>query len=290
MNGLNTDSMLFNSKWLVNYEDPDLWESFREGMLENPIPDGRDQEEYRKSRNTTIDLFKIVVGYGKIYTISNPAKEIINRIKVDNLKPSIFSEPFHPNTGVYVAWDEDTFFRFFRVKEKELDRIYCAKVWIDSVDKNASGGEVFFDIFSLDIVQGFIDGYRTAFEQLKNESDFERSDVYKKLIGEDDPFKIEDECMRVLVYLYFSDLQYKYVKAGKKYGTRKTGMKNASDKNVFFVDANWNIVSIRKEDFTVSGHFRLQPYGPGMSKRKLIYIDEFLKHGYVRRASKDTQL
>ena len=44
---------------------------------------------------------------------------------------------------------------------------------------------------------------------------------------------------------------------------------------------------IRDEDFKVSGHLRLQSYKnkDGEISRKLIYINEFVKHGYHRKAT-----
>lgn len=53
---------------------------------------------------------------------------------------------------------------------------------------------------------------------------------------------------------------------------------------VSFLDCSWYTTVIRNEGFSVKGHFRLQPCGPGRSEKKLIYIHEFQKHGYHRRA------
>lgn len=51
-----------------------------------------------------------------------------------------------------------------------------------------------------------------------------------------------------------------------------------------YYDCSWYTTVIRNEGFSVKGHFRLQPCGVGKQDRKLIYIREFQKHGYVRRA------
>lgn len=53
---------------------------------------------------------------------------------------------------------------------------------------------------------------------------------------------------------------------------------------VTYTDCSWYRTIVRNEGFMVRGHFRLQPYKDG---RKLIYIEPFQKHGYVRRAKKD---
>lgn len=51
-----------------------------------------------------------------------------------------------------------------------------------------------------------------------------------------------------------------------------------------YYDCTWYTTIIRTEGFSVRGHFRLQPCGKGKQDKKLIYIHEFQKHGYVRRA------
>ena len=50
----------------------------------------------------------------------------------------------------------------------------------------------------------------------------------------------------------------------------------------FTFDSKWYTEVCNDNDFNVSGHFRLQPYGDG--SRRLIYINEFVKHGYHRKA------
>lgn len=50
-------------------------------------------------------------------------------------------------------------------------------------------------------------------------------------------------------------------------------------------DSKWYTKICNDESFKVSGHFRLQPYGDGT--RKLIWINEFTKNGYHRKATID---
>jgi len=75
--------------------------------------------------------------------------------------------------------------------------------------------------------------------------------------------------------------------------TKTTGTKaqgkiiNSSDSEVVIVGSKWNTISIRVEGFRVGGHPRLQPCGRGRRSVKLIWIDTFEKHGYIRRSNKD---
>ena len=50
-------------------------------------------------------------------------------------------------------------------------------------------------------------------------------------------------------------------------------------------DSKWYTEICNDESFKVSGHFRLQPYGDGT--RRLIWINEFTKNGYHRKATID---
>lgn len=92
---------------------------------------------------------------------------------------------------------------------------------------------------------------------------------------------------RLLCFFYFSENEEIIVKPGQKHGTRKQpgAIYNESDLPVVIVNNNWNVTSIRNEGFDVSGHFRLQPHGKGLKERKMIFIEPFRKHGYIRKAT-----
>ena len=58
-----------------------------------------------------------------------------------------------------------------------------------------------------------------------------------------------------------------------------------TSQRINYFDCTWYTTIVRNEGFKVRGHFRLQPYKKdGQWAKKLIYIHEFQKHGYVRRA------
>ena len=57
-----------------------------------------------------------------------------------------------------------------------------------------------------------------------------------------------------------------------------------TSQKIEYYDCSWYTTIVRNEGFSVRGHFRLQPCGAGKRDKKLIYIHEFQKHGYVRRA------
>ena len=53
----------------------------------------------------------------------------------------------------------------------------------------------------------------------------------------------------------------------------------------YIFDSKWYTEISNDESFQVSGHFRLQPYGDGA--KRLIWINEFTKYGYHRKATID---
>lgn len=66
---------------------------------------------------------------------------------------------------------------------------------------------------------------------------------------------------------------------------KKTQIVTEPGLDYFMFDSKWYTEISNNESFKVSGHFRLQPYGDGT--RKLIWINEFTKNGYHRKATID---
>lgn len=77
-----------------------------------------------------------------------------------------------------------------------------------------------------------------------------------------------------------SSIVKKYIKKNKKTLTvTEQGL------DYYLFDSKWYTEVCNDECFQVSGHFRLQPYGDGT--RRLIWINEFTKKGYHRKATID---
>ena len=99
---------------------------------------------------------------------------------------------------------------------------------------------------------------------------------------------IRDYIDMVLDYLCLR--QWAEVQLGKVSTTvRKEVKKKKKNQNVtepgldyYRFDSKWYTEICNDESFKVSGHFRLQPYGDGT--RRLIWINEFTKNGYHRKA------
>lgn len=104
-------------------------------------------------------------------------------------------------------------------------------------------------------------------------------------------------CQNYMLYLLnaCTFLKYADVEVVNVYGNQRKQLPDKSDVienksgvRVQYIDSRWLREIIRLEGFKVRGHFRLQPVKDeeGEWTRKLIYINEFEKHGYHRRALK----
>ncbi len=94
--------------------------------------------------------------------------------------------------------------------------------------------------------------------------------------------------LQVLTYLFFGDITSRFIKAKDSVRVEYSRIVNNSKMDVVFVDSLWK-ERISTDGFKVRGHFRLQPVGEGRSNKKLIWIDEYNKHGYNRRATVEIQ-
>lgn len=85
-------------------------------------------------------------------------------------------------------------------------------------------------------------------------------------------------------FLKYAEAETKIVCGERK--ERHCGEKyvNETNRRIEILDSTYFTTISRTEGFGVSGHFRWQPYGPGMSMKRLQWISEYQKHGYHRTA------
>ena len=102
------------------------------------------------------------------------------------------------------------------------------------------------------------------------------------------PRDMVEEVVGLVIFMKFCELKTKVVEAGKH--TIHVGQKyvNESNQAVEILDSTWFTTIVRTEGFMVGGEtggfFRLQPHGPGLTQKKLVWIFPFQKHGYTRKA------
>jgi hypothetical protein len=88
-----------------------------------------------------------------------------------------------------------------------------------------------------------------------------------------------------LLFLRYAEVETK-VTGPKDRRARVNEVKyvNQTGFDVQVVDSRWFTTLVRTGAFGVRGHFRLQPFGEGGKQRKLIWVGDYQKQGYVRRA------
>lgn len=95
----------------------------------------------------------------------------------------------------------------------------------------------------------------------------------------------------IAVSLYFIDnceIETKVVAANTKSKFMGEKYLNETKSSFTLLNCSWLTELIRTTPFSVNGHLRWQPCGEKNSNRKLIWIEGFEKHGYVRKAQKQT--
>jgi hypothetical protein len=92
----------------------------------------------------------------------------------------------------------------------------------------------------------------------------------------------------LVLFMKYCEVQTKTINAGKKDTHVGTKYVNESLHNIEVLDSTWFTTIVRSEGFGVRGHFRMQPYGTG--DKKLIWISDYEKSGYTRKAKILTHL
>jgi len=100
--------------------------------------------------------------------------------------------------------------------------------------------------------------------------------------------------VKLMMFLELSEVVFYNIEHNQKANISSTPgrnfdnkIKNESGVNVTFVTTNWNKILVVNGEFSVTGHLRIQPCGHKRSEYKLIWIEEYKKSGYIRRAMKD---
>jgi len=104
----------------------------------------------------------------------------------------------------------------------------------------------------------------------------------------DDDIEQKKELLRLLIYLFYGDVTERFIEKKSKLKKSSTSyLLNDSSTGIFFASSTWKQRINMVTGFNVRGHFRLQPHGEGSQKRKLIWIEEFGKTGYRKRAVRE---
>lgn len=88
----------------------------------------------------------------------------------------------------------------------------------------------------------------------------------------------------LLCFIKYCPLETKLIDGKRKAVHVGNKYVNETEQSIEILDSTWFTTIICSEGFNVGGHFRMQPYGPGLASKRLQWIEPFQKHGYVRKA------
>lgn len=217
-------------------------------------------QSLKKDRPATWSVASDMIGmpYDRYY-ITGEAMKLESSIKVDDMPYTALSvmEPMNialfyhgiPNIVNHITMDKDGLMTTLFL---EIDERLNANYSVSRIDTVAG------------IFKKGADGAH---------DDYVRENVFRQGI------------LKTLIYLFMSDVDTQLVLSGRSNGKPRAQGKimNDSPYDVQVVTSKWNTITINPNDFTVGGHFRLQPYGKERKFRRLQYIKPYIKHGYKRR-------
>jgi hypothetical protein len=88
----------------------------------------------------------------------------------------------------------------------------------------------------------------------------------------------------------YADVKVKMLQPKMKVELFKCKYHNDNDHQIEIMDSTWFTDFVRSEAFKVRGHFRLQAFGTNLSERKIVWIKDFKKEGYTRKARKELEI
>ncbi len=84
----------------------------------------------------------------------------------------------------------------------------------------------------------------------------------------------------------YAEVEIKHLAPGQRLKDINCKYVNDTKLSLIYLDSKWFTTLVKSDAFKVRGHFRLQPYGHGLTQRKLIYITDYMKTGYTAPARK----
>jgi hypothetical protein len=91
--------------------------------------------------------------------------------------------------------------------------------------------------------------------------------------------------LTVIYFIQNCQTETKVCLPGKKIKHNSEGIMNESQKKITVLDCKWFTDLMRDIPFGVTGHLRWQPCGKGLQMEKLIWIADYKKNGYHRKAT-----
>lgn len=91
----------------------------------------------------------------------------------------------------------------------------------------------------------------------------------------------------ILLFKHFAELKAKQLPPKGKLKDFHCRYKSDLNIPINLLTENWYTESCQNHPFVVRGHWRMQACGEGLSERRLIYVNPFMKKGYTKGTYKD---
>ena len=210
----------------------------------------------------------------KVVRVSKSVMEASKLIDIDSIKGSIDEHNFD-FSSLFIILDKDSS-GVIKVERYGSDFSF---IWLFSLDSPERAGSFIYNSYSF------------VSRSFHLEEDFDCEGHLKEHGVE--PVKATDYeqsifVVQLLTYLMFGDISEKYLRPKQSVGIGRSRFLNNSKLGIVFCDNLWK-QRVNLDGFKVRGHFRLQRVGEGRKKTKLIWIDEFEKKGYKRKATVELQ-
>ena len=235
----------------------EIAEAHKAKYLNNGIPkEGMDCEKSLSEINSLLSQDR-----NKNYLFKQSAMIIAERIKADKLLEENFSFLNRVKEGKKLTYliNEKCFYRWERVGAQ----IRC--IYVEMAVVNGSLPFIKYNLWKFNLDSGVLSYPEQEYDEV-----FEATMM---------------RFVRLLIFTELSELELVTLAPERSIGARRDGKYvNETKSDIVIVDSTWNKMIFRTTGFAVSGHLRLQRHGKGRNDVKLIYIEEFEKHGYVRKA------
>ena len=220
----------------------------------------------------------------KFYYITKKVQEHSELIKYEKVNLGWFRQ-IKNQMSTYIL-NRHEFFRFKVVEKKEIYILHFYK------DPQLSDEE--FDFYrNMNIPYAEFNGYKfDTFKIYIDEEKYPDGFMPENELWNQNPIN-KQRFVKLLLFIELTEPTIEIVRDNQKIKLDSSWeksmdgkVKNESGVNVILVNTMWNKVIINDSGFSVKGHIRIQPYGPGRTLYKPIWIDEFQKSGYIRGIEK----
>ena len=263
----------------INYKNTAL------EMLDNPMnvaihtPGDGGYNNKSMTKKEDLDLLYMIQGQFANPEFSSSFKENIQYVTQpfyeaykkagDKLRPVCLKEPIQEQGTLVFKFEHHTQTMFYRIENSGNGDAKDINAMIIMFTKHNKS-----DSFALDL-----------FVILSHDDNAYADYIWEGFVrdGRDVSWFISD-LLLFKTFLKYVEVESKVIPGEKKDWHIGTKYLNETKSKVQILDSTYFTTISRTEGFGVRGHFRFQPYGIGMQDKKLIWISDFQKTGYTRKA------